>query len=353
MSKMKTLMKEQLLPPILALLIGLLIAAFLMWGYGYDPWKAYKALFFGGFGSIKNFSDSLAFATPLMLTGLTFAICAKAGLFNIGAEGQVYIGAIGAVIMGGLVSLPKPLHITLTLLFAMGLGALWAIGPALLKIWRGVHEVISTIMFNWIAFYTTMYLALYKLYQPGRAERTIPVHETARFGVLVGGTSLTTVIFVAILFNVIVYLYLIMTRSGYELKLLGANPDAARFAGVKPGKIVLYSFIIGGMASGLAGATQIMGRPPAYALYGTLGNVLNLGFDGIGVALIGRNNPIGIIFASILFGGLLNGGRFMEYQAGVYSELVDAITGLIIIALSIPELVKLFKAFRRRRARIE
>ncbi len=351
MVRMRDFLYEQLLPPIIALAVGLFIGGLLMWGYGYHPLLAYKALFMGGFGSIKNFADSLAFATPLMLTGLTFAICVKTGLFNIGAEGQVYMGAIASVIAGGLITLPKPLHVTVVLLFSMLVGALWALGPALLKVWKGVHEVISTIMFNWIAFYTVMYLALYKLYQPGRAERTIPINPSARLGVIIHGTSLTSVIFVAIAFNVIVFLYLTLTRSGYELKLLGANPDAARFAGVKPGKYIIYSFIIGGLASGLAGATQIMGRPPAYALYGTLGNVLNLGFNGIGVALIGRNNPIGIIFAAILFGGLQNGGRFMEYQAGVYSELVGAITGLIVIALSIPELVKIFKVFKKRKVK--
>ncbi len=342
-----------LLPSALALLLGLIVGAFLMLAYHYDPILAYKSLFAGAFSSKSDFAETLSFSIPLMLTGMTFAIGLKAGLFNIGAEGQLYMGAIGAVIAGALVHLPPYIHVLFATLVAMLFGLIWSIGPALLKIWRGVHEVISTIMFNWIAFYFVMYLALYHLAQPGRAEKTYSVLETARYGLLIEGSSLTKVIFVAILFNIAVHLYLTLTKSGYELRLYGTNPDAARYAGIDAKKAILTSFLIGGLAAGLAGGTQVLGRPPTWALYGSLGNVAGLGFDGIGVALIGRNHPIGIIIASIFMGALKNGGRYMEYYAGVYSELVEAITGLIIIALAVPEIIEIIKRYRlRRRARV-
>jgi len=344
---------HQLLPSFLALVIGLVAGAFLMAIYGYDPWLAYSALFKGAFGTLPDFAETLSFAVPLMLTGITFAIGVKAGLFNIGAEGQMYLGALGAVIAGAYLHLPPVVHVIVATLAAMIIGALWSIGPALLKIWRGVHEVISTIMFNWIAFYMTMYFALYHFAEPGRAEKTVSVLSSARYTVLVKGASLTSFIFVAMLFCVAVFLFLTMTKAGYELKLQGTNPDAARYAGVNPKRIVITSFIIGGLAAGLAGASQVLGRPPTWALYGTLGNVAGLGFDGIGVALIGRNHPLGIILASIFFGALKNGGRYMEYTAGVYSELVEAINGLIIIALAVPEVVAAIERyFRLRRKRI-
>ncbi len=340
---------EASVPSLFALVIGLIAGAILMRVYGYHPLLAYKALFSGAFGSFTKFAETLSYAIPLMLTGLTFAISMRAGLFNIGAEGQVYMGAIGAVIGGTIVSLPHPLHLAFATLMAMLFGLLWSLGPALLKAWRGVHEVISTIMFNWIAYYGTMYLASSVLCDPNRPEKTLSVLESARYGVMVKGSSLTSVLFVAIAFNIIVYLYLTLTKSGYELRVYGANPDAAKYAGVSAKRVVMTSFLIGGLAAGLAGATQILGRPPTWALYGNLGNVMNLGFDGIGVALIGRNNPIGIIIASVFFGALKSGGRYMEYQAHVCSELVEAINGLIVIALSIPEVLEIIRRYRIRR----
>jgi len=306
--------------------------------FGYNPVNAYQALFKGAFGSMPDVLETLAFATPLMLTAITFAIGVKTGLFNIGAEGQVYMGAIGATAIAGKMALPPGLHVAAATIVGMLMGVLWALPPALLKIWRGVHEVISTIMFNWIAFHLSMYIAIYYLAEPGRAERTVPAMPTARYPILMGGTSLTAVIFVVLAFCVGVYIYLWGTRAGYELRLAGENPDAARYAGVSSNRALLLSFLIGGLAAGLAGASQVIGRPPSWSLYATLGNVAGFGFDGLGVALIGRNHPIGGIFAAILFGALQHGGRYMEYHAGVCSELVRAINGLIVIALSVPEI---------------
>ncbi len=342
-------MLEGFLPSGIALIIGLAVGAILMAAYGYNAWLAYKAMFSGAFGTAYDLMETLSFAVPLMLTGVTFAVGLRAGLFNIGAEGQLYMGAIGAVIAGALIPLPAGVHLVFTTMVAMLFGLAWSIVPAILKVTRGVHEVISTIMFNWIAFYLAMYLALYHLAEPGRAEKTYSVLETARYSLLMKGTSLTTVLFVALIFNVAVHLFLNQTKMGYELRLYGSNPDAARFAGVSERRVIITSFLIGGLAAGLAGASQIQGRPPTWALYGTLGNISGLGFDGIGVALIGRNHPIGIILASIFVGALKHGGRYMEYQAGVYSELVEAITGLIIIALAVPEVVDFIRRYRIKR----
>lgn len=333
-------------------LLGLGIGAVLMIIFGYNPIKAYGALFYGAFIARGGLAESISFSIPLMLAGLTFAISARAGLFNIGAEGQIYLGAVGAVLAGAYVSMPFPLHLIVTTLVAMLFGVLWSIGPALLKIYRGVNEVISTIMFNWMAYYLTMYLALNVLYDPSRAERTVTVLPTARYPQLVEYSSLTTAIFGALLLCLIFYLILFKTKVGYELRVLGLNPDASRYSGINNRRLVLYSFILGGMAAGLAGGLLITGRPPTFALYGTLGNVSGYGFDGIGVALIGRNHPIGVILSSFLIAALRNGGRYMEFQAGVYSELVRAIIGVIVIALAIPEIYEFVARYIRiRRAR--
>ncbi len=323
-------------------LLGLFFGALLMVIFGYDPIIAYYWLFRGAFGSISDIMETLAYATPLMLTAVTFAIGAKTGLFNIGAEGQMYLGALGAAAAGGAITLPAGLHVAVATAFGMFLGALWAIPAALLKMWRGVHEVISTIMFNWIAFHFTIYIIIYYL-AAGRAERTAPALSGARYPILMEGSSLTAVVFVAIAFCIVIYIYLWGTKAGYELRLVGTNPDAAKYAGVSSRRVMLLSFVIGGLAAGLAGASQIIGRPPAWSLYATLGNVITLGFDGIGVALIGRNHPIGGIFAAVFYGGLQHGSRLMEYRAGVYSELVRAISGLIVVALATPEIVAIIR----------
>jgi simple sugar transport system permease protein len=220
-------------------------------------------------------------------------------------------------------------------------GALWSLPAAVLKIWRGVHEVVSTIMLNFVALSLVQYLIRFQYGEPGRAERATPALPSARYFIL--GESLTTVILVVVGFAVIVTILLWRTTLGYELRLVGDNPDAARYAGVSMSKALVTSFILGGLAAGLAGATQVLGRPPSWTIFATLGNIVNLGFQGIGVALIGRNHPLGGIFAAIFYGGLTHGGRFMEYEARVSSELVGAINGIIVIALALPELVKMIR----------
>ncbi len=338
----------------IALLLGLAVAALLIIAYGYNPLLAYRWLFYGGFGSVHSILDTISYAMPLMLTGITFALGVKAGLFNIGAEGQAYMGAIGAIVAGALlprmVNLPGVVIQILIILTAMLFGMLWSLVPALLKIYKGVHEVISTIMFNWIGYYLAMYLATHPpLVDPNRSEKTLSIVEAARFPVFTTQSILTNAIFISIAFCIAIYLFLTLTKAGFELRIVGANPDAARYSGVNQRKVILMSFLIGGLAAGLGGGLAIAGRPPVWALYGTLGNVAGIGFDGIGVALIGRNNPIGIIASAILIGGLWNGSRVMEPYSGVASELSKAINGLIIVMLSIPELWRLIsKAVRRR-----
>jgi len=324
---------------VFAVLVGLSIGALIMSISGNNPIAAYYALFNGAFGSLSGWLQTLTFATPLMLTAITFAVGMKAGIFNIGAEGQVYMGAVGAAWVGGWIALPAGLHVAAATAFGMFFGVLWALPAALLKIWRGVHEVISTIMFNWIAFYFAMFLVGHLAGE--RAELTKPAMTSARYAVL--GESLTSVIIVVIALCVLVYILLWRTRTGYELRLAGSNPDAARYAGISVRRAILISFIVGGLAAGLAGAAQVLGGHPSWALFKGMGNVANYGFMGIGIALIGRNHPIGGIFAAIFYGGLLNGRIAMQAEAGVYSELVYVILGIIIISLAIPDLLAIVK----------
>lgn len=333
-------LKKPIIETVIAVLMGFLGGAILMAIFRYDPIAAYSALLSGAVLSVDGILESLANAVPLMLTGLTFAIGVRSGYFNIGAEGQAYMGAIGAVVVGSSLSLPPVIHVISATVFAMLLGAAWSLPVSALKAWRGVHEVVSTIMLNWIALFLVRYLIEYYYYEPGRAERALPALLTARYSVL--GASLTTVIFVALGFMVFSYFLLWRTTLGYELRLTGSNPEAARYAGINSVKIVFLNFFVGGLAAGLAGASQVVGRPPAWTIYKTLGNVINLGFSGIGVALMGRNHPFGIVFSAIFLGIISYGGRFMQYL-GVDPDLTIAINGIIVLSLSLPELYSIIR----------
>ena len=332
---------------LLAGLIGLVIGAFIMLAFGYNPLAAYVSLFSGSFGSIYSWAESLANATPLILTALTFAIAMRGGLFNIGAEGQLYMGALAAVAVS-LIHLPSPLNIIVSLGAAMVAGMIWSLPVALLKLGRGVHEVISTIMFNWIAHFFAFYLIANVLTDPKRGEKTISIVESTRLARILPTATLNTGLFVALITVVIILFFLWRTSAGFEIRAAGYNTEASHYAGISLRKQVLRVFLIGGAVAGLAGAVQVMGRPPTYAVMSGMPQLVNLGFDGIGVAMIGRNHPVGIVFAAIFFGGLMAGGRIMQFDPGVPFELVRVIEGVIIVALAVPELRRIFSIVRRK-----
>jgi len=341
-------LKRPLAESLFAIFVGLLVGALFIIAVGYDPISAYISMFKGwgiffaeGTFRLTELAFAFAFATPYMLTALTFAIGMRAGLFNIGAEGQLFIGAAAAAWVAGHIALPTGIHVLAVTVVAMLAGALWALIPALLKMWRGVHEVISTIMFNWIAFYLVMYLVIYHLFGVW-AHITAEALPTARYLEMLRPTPLTTAIFIALTACILVYVWLWRMRTGYELRLAGSNPDAARYAGVSISRAILLSFIIGGMVAGLAGASLAV-RPEKWGFHATLGDLVGYGFVGIGVALVGRCHPIGIIPAAIFFGGLAHSGRFMEYDVGVSSELVVAIQGIIIMAMAVPALLAIIR----------
>jgi len=335
---------------LLAAVVGLLIGAILMYIWGFNPWKAYIALFKGAYGGSYEIASSLARATPLILTALTFSICLRSGMFNIGAEGQLFMGATASILVAYM-ALPAPLGQIVGLILAAIAGAAWSLVPAFLKLTRGVSEVISTIMFNWIARWLVLYLAIFILGDPNRAEKTLSIPLAARFPVMVRGTDLSYTIFVSVAFALLIYFVLWHTTVGYEVRAAGLNPTAARYGGIRNKRTMFLSFILGGIAAGLAGATITMGQPPTYAIYGgaAMPQLTNVGFDGMAVAMVGRNHPIGIIIAAVFFGGLNAGGRVMQFYGSnpVPLELVRVVMGAIVLAMSIPELIRIFPSVKK------
>jgi len=274
---------------------------------------------------------------------LTFSICLRAGMFNIGAEGQMMMGAIAAISIA-LFSLPGPLHMLAGIVFAAVAGALWSIIPAILKITRGVSEVISTIMFNWIGRFLVIYLGVQVLVDPIRAEKTLGIPKAARFPVIVRGTDLTGSVYLAIGVALVIYFVLWHTTVGYEVRAAGLNPTAARYGGIRNKRTMILAFLLGGATAGMAGAAIVMGLPPTYAIYSAgMPQLTNIGFDGMAVAMVGRNHPIGILLAALFFGGLNAGGRVMQFYGSnpVPLEMVRVVMGAIVLAMSIPELIRL------------
>ena len=333
---------------LLAVSIGLVIAGVIMGVSGYDPLKAYSAMLVGAVGTPYAITMTLSFATPLMLTGLTFAICARTGIFNIGAEGQVYVGAIAAVAVA--TSLSPQLQTPLVPLLAAGLaGAAWGIPAAVLKVTRGVHEVISTIMLNWIAWWTVNYLAFNPFIDPNRPEKSLSIPEASRLPILIPRTELSTALLLSVALAVASYYVMWHTVLGYEMRASGYSIFAASYGGINPKRSIVMAFVLGGIMSGIAGAEQVMGRPPSYAITSGLANLYGLGFDGIAVSLMGRNHPIGVILGAIFFGALMAGAKTMQIEAGVTLEMVKAVQGVIIMAIAVPGLLDMILRRVRRR----
>jgi len=332
------------LESVLAAIIGLFIGALVMWLWGYDPIVAYKAMLLGAFGSEWGLADAGAIAAPLVLTALSFSICLRAGMFNIGAEGQLLMAGLATVCAGFFV-LPPILHHAVAILFAMSAGAIWSMGPALLKLTRGVHEVISTIMFNWIANFLSLFLIGAFLINDFSADQTIAIPSSAVFSKIMRGTDLTYAIFVAIAFALIVYFVLWHTAIGYEVRAAGLNPSAARYGGIRNKRTLFLAFVLSGVSAGLAATTILMGSSAIHSMYRAHGQLLHVGFDGMAVAMVGRNHPIGILFSAMFFGGLSAGGRLMQLSPNpVPVQMVRLVMGVIVFTMAIPELVRIFPA---------
>jgi simple sugar transport system permease protein len=330
-----------------ATLIGLGISAILIKVGGYSPTSALYYLFKGAFGNLYGFYTTLSFSIPLMLTGLAFAVSVRAGLFNIGAEGQVYISALGAIMVASI-ALPSYLYLPAEFAVGVTLAIAWSLIAGILKVWKGVNEVVSTIMLNWIAYWVVEYSRSNIYYDPLSPDRTIRIPVSGRLPLLIPNTQLYSGIFISLAVVVIFYIIMWKTAIGYEIRAVGLNPNASKYGGIRISLVALEAFAISGLLAGLAGVMETIGRPPTYAIVTSLTNLVNLGFNGITVSLIGRNNPLGIIPASIFIGGLTAGATSMQIFAGVPLEMVQAVQGVIVIVLAIPGVIRLIKSKIRR-----
>jgi ABC-type uncharacterized transport system permease subunit len=327
--------------PLAAVVVALGLGAILMLIQGSSPVKAYEALLKQAFGSELGIAQTLGKATPLVLSGLAVTIGLRAGLFNIGAQGQLVSGALAAAWAGYAIhGLPAALHLPLALAFGLFFGALtgWIAGA--LKAYRGVHEVISTIMLNSIVLALVDYLASGPFKEKGQSlTQTSAVLRSARFPTFHG---LPLGFFLSILLSFLVWWVFKRTTAGFRLETVGRNKNAAWYAGISIKHSILLAMTLGGAIAGLGGAIETLGVTGRFEPTFNAG----LGFDGITIALLGRANPLGVIPGAILIGGMRVGATRMQFEAGVAPDIVDLIMALMLFFVTAPLLARWLKGRR-------
>jgi simple sugar transport system permease protein len=327
--------------PVINVLMALVVAGLILWTIGANPFDAIAILVEGAFGSGYGWGYTLYYATSFIFTGLAVAVAFHAGLFNIGGEGQAYIGGLGAGVVALAFDniLPAPVLVPLAILAAAAFGAAWAMIPAYLQAYRGSHIVITTIMFNFLAASLMVYLLVDVFRDPGQMSTqsrtftenaTLPEMATAFgwFGIKISSTPLNLSLVWALVCCVLVEIFIWRSRLGYEIRATGLSPRAAIYAGIKPARIVIIAMAISGALAGSVGVNEILGVQHRLLLEFVAG----AGFTGIAVALMGRNHPFGIVLASLLFGALYQGGAELAFEIPTITrEMIITIQGLIIL----------------------
>lgn len=332
-------------------------------------WNAYTSLFVGSIGSpravftairsgnhddlilaFSPLSETLVSTTPLMMAGLGIALAFKAGLFNIGGQGQLILGAVGATLAGfSFAGLPPVIHVIVALLFGALFGAFWGFIPGFLKARTGAHEVITSMMLNYVGLNLLTFLLTTELYQaPPRVQavskRILP---SAYLPHLFGPSLRVNLGFIlAILFAVGVWWLLSKSTVGFQFRMLGANRNAARVAGINIGRQYVLAMSLAGLLVGLAGAFLVLGVDGRIApLYGG-----TTGFDGITVAILGRGTPLGVVLSSLLFGAFIAGGRTMQVNTSIPLQLVQVIQALVVLFVAAPGVIRTIYRIRVARA---
>jgi len=350
--------------PLINVAMAFAVSGLIIFAIGVDPVEAVEIMIYGALGYDEGIGYTLYYTTNFIFTGLAVAVAFHAGLFNIGGEGQAYIGGLGVGLAMLLLDtvLPTALLIPIALLVAAIFGGAWAAIPAYLQAYRGSHVVITTIMFNFIAAALMVYLMVKVLIKPGQQSPESRVFDDAAhfpfmhevfawFDVTITRTPLNISIFWALICCVALSLFIWRSRWGYDIRAVGFNEKAAIYAGVTPAKVIMLSMCISGALAGFVGVNEIVGVHHKLLLNFTAG----YGFTGIAVSLMGRNHPVGIVLASLLFGLLYQGGAELAFEIpSVTRELVVAIQGLVILFsgalayMSVPVVTRIYGAIVRK-----
>jgi general nucleoside transport system permease protein len=317
---------------LLAILVAFVVGAVVILLSGGNPFTAYQALLDGSLGGRRQVAETLIAATPLALGGLAFAVASRAGLFNIGVEGQLFTGSLAAGLLAATdLGLPTALHITAVILVGVAVGGLWGAIPGALLAKTGASVVITTIMLNYIAYRLSYFVVSRDGLLPTEPERngTQRALETARFPALLDGTRLHVGVLLVPIAAVLIWLVLFRTTFGYRLRTVGLSRGASDYAGIRWGWMIVGTMALSGALAGLAGAVELTG------VTGRHSNINpGYGFTAIAVALAGRNHPAGVVLAALLFGLLSSGSTRMQSQADISAQLVQIIQALVILAVA-------------------
>ncbi len=340
---LQTIKDSSVLYTLIAIITGFVVGAILLAVIGINPLEAYGKLVDGVFGKPKYIAWSIVYAAPLILTGLSVAFSFKTGVFNIGAEGQFVVGSMAACIVGVCLDLPPVLHAVVCAVAAMAAGALWGTVVAVLKVKKGINEVLSYIMFNWIAYYLSNYLVNTEfLHNEGNAEATKDIAASASIICPDFITKLTECkntnwgIVIAIVAAVVIWFIISKTTLGFQLRAVGFNKNAAEYGGINSNAAVMKAMAISGAMAGLGGMVQLCGMGSRISQFA---GQEGFGFEGISVALIASSNPIGCIFSGIFYGMMKYGGTKLTL-INAPSEVIDIIMGVIVLFIAISHIFR-------------
>lgn len=329
---------QKVLIPLLAIIVALLIGAVVILASGASVSKAYVGLFQGAFGKPRAIAETFVIATPYILTGLAVAFGFKCGLFNIGVEGQFYAGAVLAAFVGySIKGVPHFLHLPLAIVAGIAGGAIWGAIPGYLKAKTGGHEVINTIMMNHIMLKLTDYLVKNPMLDRGATiPRTPYIEETAQLPRIFPAFRLHWGFLIALAAVFAVYFVLYKTTVGFEIRTVGHNQKAARYAGMNITKNFILAMAVSGGLAGLAGSKEVLGLnhnlPAAF--------ISGYGFDAIAIALLAKSNPFAIIPSAILWAALRNGAGLMQIRAGISIDLINIIQAFVIMFIAAPTIIR-------------
>jgi simple sugar transport system permease protein len=339
---------QALAVPLLAIFTALVIGGLIIWATTGDlamvigPQGAFVGLVQGAIGTPQNITDTLSTATPYIFAGLAVALAFKCGLFNIGAEGQLAVGAVCAAFVGyQLPGFPFPFHLLLALAAGLLGGLLWGAIPGALKAYTGAHEVIVTIMLNYIALAIVQYLlgGPLKDHSPGNVSARTPQIQPEAFmpNIFVGTPWVIHAgVLLAFLAAFLVNFFLKRTTWGFEIRTVGANQHAARYAGISVPRNIVLAMSLSGMLAGAAGAVEVLGVTHRHEL----GFGSGYGFDAIAIALLGRTNPFGVVAAAILFGGLKSGATQMQFNTQISASIISVVQALVLLFVSADVIIR-------------
>ena len=347
MSKVEKFLQSAFFRTLISIVVGFAVGAVFLAAVQINVGAAYGKLFTSIFANAKSLSYSVVYATPLIILGLSVAFSFRTGVFNIGAEGQFVVGSMAACLVGILVPAPAIVLVPLCVLVSAVAGAVWGMIVGILKVKWGINEVLSMIMFNWIAFYLSNYIAgLPAIKSDGNAEATKNVQEAAM--ILLPKSVISKLglcnsanwgIFVAILLSIFCYVVIEKTTLGFSLKAVGSNRDAAEYAGINVNRAVLTALGISGAMGGIAGAMNLLGMGQRISIFTAQEGY---GFQGIIAALIGNSNPLGVFFGGLFYGAIKYGGSRLNL-IGAPSEVVNVIMGTVVFFIAISHIFKFRK----------